>query len=69
MLGSDHHGTRNWYAAIARMLGFDPERIEVLLYQWVHLVRGGEAAGMSKRRGDLVTLDELMDEIGVDASR
>ena len=69
VLGSDHHGTRNWYAAIARMLGFDPERIEVLLYQWVHLVRGGEAAGMSKRRGDLVTLDELMDEIGVDASR
>ena len=69
VLGADHHGTRNWYAAIARMLGYDPERIEVILYQWVHLVRGGELAGMSKRRGDIVTLDELMDEIGVDASR
>jgi arginyl-tRNA synthetase len=69
VLGSDHHGTRKWYAAIARMLGYDPERVEVLLYQLVHLVRGGRPAKVSKRRGDLVTLDELMDEIGVDAAR
>ena len=51
VLGADHPGTRNWYAAIARMLGHDPERVEVLLYQLVHLTRGGEAAKMSKRRG------------------
>jgi len=69
VLGSDHHGTRKWYSAVARMLGYDPERVEVLLYQLVHLVRGSELAKVSKRRGDLVTLDELMDEIGVDAAR
>jgi arginyl-tRNA synthetase len=69
VLGADHHGTRNWYAAIARMLGHDPERVEVLLYQLVHLTRGGEAARMSKRRGDVVFLDELIDEVGVDAAR
>jgi arginyl-tRNA synthetase len=69
VLGADHHGTRNWYAAIARMLGYDPERVEVLLYQLVHLVRGGEQARMSKRRGEVVFLDELMDEVGVDAAR
>jgi arginyl-tRNA synthetase len=69
VLGADHHGTRKWYGAIARMLGYDPERVEVLLYQLVHLVRGGRLARMSKRSGDIVTLDELMDEIGVDAAR
>jgi arginyl-tRNA synthetase len=69
VLGTDHHGTRNWYAAVARMLGYDPARIEVLLYQLVHLTRGGEQTRMSKRRGDVVFLDEFMDEIGVDAAR
>jgi len=69
VLGADHHGTRNWYAAIARMLGYDPERVEVLLYQFVHLTRAGEATKMSKRAGDLVALDELVEEIGVDAAR
>src|SRR4249919_2468430 len=69
VLGADHHGTRNWYAAIARMLGYDPERVEVLLYQLVHLTKGAEQTKMSKRRGDVVFLDEFMDEIGVDAAR
>ena len=69
VLGADHHGTRNWYAAVARMLGYDPGRVEVLLYQLVHLTRGGEQTKMSKRRGDVVFLDEFMDEIGVDAAR
>jgi arginyl-tRNA synthetase len=69
VLGADHHGTRNWYSAIARMLGYDPDRVEVLLYQFVHLTRGGEATKMSKRAGDVVTLDELVQEIGVDAAR
>jgi arginyl-tRNA synthetase len=69
VLGADHHGTRKWYAAIARMLGYDPERVEVLLYQLVHLTKGGEATKMAKRRGDVVFLDEFMDEIGVDAAR
>jgi arginyl-tRNA synthetase len=69
VLGADHHGTRNWYAAIARMLGYDPERVEVLLYQLVHLTKGGEQTKMSKRRGDVVFLDDFIDEIGVDAAR
>jgi len=69
VLGADHHGTRKWYAAIARMLGYDPERVEVLLYQLVHLTRGGEATRMAKRRGDVVFLDDFMDEVGVDFSR
>ena len=69
VLGADHHGTRNWYAAVARMLGYDPERVEVVIYQLVHLTRGGEQTKMSKRRGDVVFLDEFMDEIGVDAAR
>ena len=69
VLGADHHGTRKWYQAVARMLGSDPERLEVLLYQLVHLTRGGQQAKMSKRRGDVVFLDEFMDEVGVDAAR
>ena len=69
VLGADHHGTRNWYAAVARMLGYDPGRIEVLLYQLVHLTRAGEAAVMSKRRGDIVFLDDFIDEVGIDPAR
>jgi len=69
VLGADHHGTRLWYAAIARMLGYDPARVEVLLYQLVHLTKGGAATKMSKRRGDVVFLDDLLDEVGVDAAR
>ncbi len=69
VLGADHHGTRNWYGAVARMLGYDPGRIEVLIYQLVHLTQGGQTAKMSKRRGDVVFLDEFLDEVGVDAAR
>ena len=69
VLGADHHGTRNWYAAVARMLGYDPDRIEVLLYQLVHLTSGRQQRKMSKRRGDVVFLDDFMDEVGVDAAR
>jgi arginyl-tRNA synthetase len=69
VLGADHHGTRQWYGAVARMLGYDPERVEVLLYQLVHLIQGGRQTKISKRRGDVVFLDDFMDEIGVDAAR
>jgi arginyl-tRNA synthetase len=51
------------------MLGYDPERVEVLLYQLVHLIQGGQQTKISKRRGDVVFLDDFMDEIGVDAAR
>jgi arginyl-tRNA synthetase len=69
VLGADHHGTRNWYAAVAQMLGYDPERVEVLLYQMVNLTKGGEQTRLSRRRGDVVFLDAFMDDIGVDAAR
>ena len=69
VLGADHHGTRNWYGAVARMLGYDPERVEVLLYQLVHLSERGEQKKVSKRRGDVVFLDDFVDEVGVDAAR
>jgi len=69
VLGADHHGTRKWYEAVARMLGYDPARVEVLLYQLVHLTRSGEQAKMSKRRGDVVFLDDFVDEVGVEAAR
>ena len=51
------------------MLGYERERLEVLLYQLVHLTRGGEQTKMSKRRGDVVFLDDFVDEVGVDAAR
>jgi arginyl-tRNA synthetase len=69
VLGADHHATAKWYAAIARMLGYDEERVEVLLYQFVHLTQGGAASKASKRAGNVVFLDDVMDEIGVDATR
>jgi arginyl-tRNA synthetase len=69
VLGADHHGTRNWYPAVARMLGYDPERVEVLIYQLVHLTERGRQKKVSKRRGDVVFLDEFIDEVGVDAAR
>ena len=69
VLGADHHATAKWYGAIARMLGYDPDRIEVLLYQFVHLTSGGEASKASKRAGNVVFVDELIDQVGIDAAR
>ncbi|CAN5160323.1 arginine--tRNA ligase [soil metagenome] len=69
VLGADHHGVEGWYAVVAKMLGYDPSAVEVLLYQLVHLTKGGEQTKMSKRRGDVVFLEEFMDEVGVDAAR
>jgi arginyl-tRNA synthetase len=69
VLGADHHGYVARLKAAAAMLGYDPARVEVLIYQLVHLTRGGEQTKISKRRGDVVFLDELVDEIGVDAAR
>jgi arginyl-tRNA synthetase len=68
-VGADHHAwMREIHAAMAA-LGGDPETIEVPILQFVHLVEGSERAAMSKRRGAFVTLDDLLNEIGVDATR
>jgi arginyl-tRNA synthetase len=69
VLGADHHGYVARLQALAEMLGHPRETLEVLVYQLVHLVEGGAAKKMSKRRGDVVFLDELLDAIGVDAAR
>ena len=69
VLGSDHHGYIGRMRAAAQALGAEPDRVEIPILQFVHLVDGGQRASMSKRRGDFVTLDELIGEIGVDATR
>ena len=68
-LGSDHHGYVARLKANLAALGADPERLEIPILQFVHIVEGGARASMSKRRGEFITLDELIGEIGVDATR
>jgi arginyl-tRNA synthetase len=69
VLGADHHGyAPRLHAAIAA-LGADPDVLEALIMRLVHIVESGERAQMSKRSGDFISLDELIDDIGVDAAR
>jgi arginyl-tRNA synthetase len=68
-VGADHHGYVARLKAAFQALGNDPELLEPLIIQFVHLVEGDARAAMSKRRGEFVTLDALLDEIGVDATR
>jgi arginyl-tRNA synthetase len=67
--GADHHGYVSRMKAAYEALGGDPEQLELLIMQLVHLVRRGERSQMSKRAGEFVTLDDLLGEIGVDAMR
>ena len=67
--GADHHGYVPRIKAAFAALGGDPTAIEMPMLQFVHLVEGSERAAISKRRGEFITLDELPDEIGVDATR
>ncbi|MBY3989719.1 arginine--tRNA ligase [Rhodococcus fascians] len=69
MLGADHHGYIGRLKAAAAAFGDDPETVEVLIGQMVNLVRDGVAVKMSKRAGTVITLDDLVEAIGVDASR
>ncbi|AWH95775.1 arginine--tRNA ligase [Dietzia psychralcaliphila] len=69
MLGADHHGYIARLKAAAAALGDDPATIEVLIGQMVSLVREGVPVKMSKRAGTVITLDDLVDAIGVDAAR
>jgi arginyl-tRNA synthetase len=68
-LGSDHATYAYELKAAIAALGGDPDTMESPILQFVHLVEGGQAFAMSKRRGDFITLDDLLDEIGVDATR
>ncbi|MBQ0896503.1 arginine--tRNA ligase [Micromonospora purpureochromogenes] len=70
MLGADHHGYIGRMKAMAACFGDDPERnLEILIGQLVNLVREGAPVRMSKRAGTVVTLEDMVDAIGVDASR
>lgn len=69
VLGADHHGYVPRLRAAIEAMGGDPERFEALIMRLVHIVEQGERVQMSKRTGDFVTLDELVDDIGVDATR
>jgi len=69
MLGADHHGYIARLKAIAAALGEDPATVEVLIGQMVNLVRDGQPVRMSKRAGTVITLDDLVEAIGVDAAR
>ncbi|WP_143965367.1 arginine--tRNA ligase [Gordonia zhaorongruii] len=69
MLGADHHGYVVRLKAAAAALGYDPEHVEVLIGQMVNLVREGKPVRMSKRAGTVITLDDLVEAVGVDAAR
>jgi arginyl-tRNA synthetase len=69
MLGADHHGYIARLKAAAAALGDDPDTVEVLIGQMVNLVRDGQPVKMSKRAGTVITLDDLVEAIGVDAAR
>lgn len=68
ILGPDHHGYIGRLHGLAAALGF-PGHLEVLISQQVTLTRGSEQVAMSKRAGHVVTLDEVVDEVGIDAAR
>ncbi|OBB67928.1 arginine--tRNA ligase [Mycobacterium sp. 852014-50255_SCH5639931] len=69
MLGADHHGYIARLKAVAAAFGDDPATVEVLIGQMVNLVRDGAPVRMSKRAGTVITLDDLVEAIGVDAAR
>jgi arginyl-tRNA synthetase len=68
-MGADHHAYVRELKAAAAALGLDPDTVEVPIIQFVHLIEESQRSAMSKRRGEFVTLDDLLDEIGVDATR
>jgi arginyl-tRNA synthetase len=68
ILGPDHHGYIGRLKGLAHALGF-PGHLDVLIAQQITLMRGSEIVSMSKRAGNIVTLDDILDEVGVDAAR
>jgi arginyl-tRNA synthetase len=67
--GADHHGHVSRLKTATRAVGADPEALHILLYQLVFLKRSGEAVKLSKRAGELVTLEELINDVGADAAK
>ena len=69
MLGADHHGYIKRLKAAAASLGDDPDTVEVLIGQMVNLVKDGQPVRMSKRAGNVITIDDLVGAVGVDGGR
>ncbi len=69
ILGPDHHGYIERLKGLAQALGYGRDSLEVLIAQQITLMRGREQVSMSKRAGHIVTLDDILDEVGVDAAR
>ena len=69
VLGADHHGYINRLKASIQMMDEDPEKLEVKIVQMVRLIKNGEEIKMSKRTGKSLTLNDLIEEVGVDATR
>jgi arginyl-tRNA synthetase len=70
MLGADHHGYTGRLKALAACNGDDPEyHVEILIGQMVKIMEGGEEVKLSKRAGTIITLEELVEKVGVDAAR
>ncbi len=67
--GVDHHGTVARVRNAAEAMGYNREAVRMLLIAWVRFVRDGVEISMSKRSGEFITLDEVLDEVGVDAAR
>jgi arginyl-tRNA synthetase len=67
--GADHHGTVARVRNAAEAMGFDRNAVEVILTGWVHFVEGGRELSMSKRAGTFIALDDLLEQLGVDAAR
>ena len=67
--GADHHGDVARVRGAAQALGYAPETVEMVIYQWVAFLRDGVPVPMSKRSGHFIALDQLIDEVGVDATR
>ena len=67
--GADHHGDVVRVKGAAQALGFDPDAVEILIYQFVSFLRAGEPVKMSKRAGEFVALSDLIDAVGTDAAR
>lgn len=69
ILGPDHHGYIGRLKGLAEALGYSRDHLDVMIAQQITLMRGNEIVSMSKRAGHIVTLDDIIDEVGVDASR
>ena len=69
VLGADHHGYIHRLKSSLEFLGYDSSRLDIKLLQMVRLLRGGEEVKLSKRTGKTITLNELIDEVGVNAAR